>query len=87
MTSEEVREGSPELAMVMLIDTLGERYGKLPSEVIRQATTFDVFVADTAIAYRNAQMEKAYGKDQQLDPSQYSEEDLLKVLKESRGES
>lgn len=86
MTSEEVREGSPELSMIMLIDTLGERYGKLPSEVIRQATTFDVFVADTAIAYRNAQMDKANGRNQ-IDPSQYSEEDLLKVLKENRGEN
>lgn len=86
MTSEEIREGSPELSMIMLIDTLGERYGKLPSEVIRQANTFDIFVADTAIAYRNAQTEKAYGKNQ-VDPSQYSEEDLLKVLKESRGEN
>jgi hypothetical protein len=72
--------------MVMLIDTLGERYGRLPSEVIRAATTFDVFVADTAIAYRNAQMDRANGNNQ-LDPSKYSEEDLLKVLKESRGES
>jgi hypothetical protein len=72
--------------MIMLIDTLGERYGKLPSEVIRQATTFDIFVADTAIAYRNAQTDKAYGRNQ-LDPSQYSEDDLIKVLKESRGEN
>jgi hypothetical protein len=87
VTSEEVRDGSPELSMIMLIDTLGERYGKLPSEVIRQATTFDIFVADTAIAYRNAQMEKAYGRDSNKDPGQYSEDDLIKVLKESRGES
>lgn len=72
--------------MVMLIDTLGERYGKLPSEVIRQATTFDIFVADTAIAYRNAQMDKANGNNQ-IDPSKYNEEDLLKVLKQSRGQS
>ncbi len=86
MTSEEVLEGSPELSMIMLIDTLGERYGRLPSEVIRSATTFDVFVADTAIAYRNAQMDRANGNNQ-LDPSKYSEDDLLKVLKESRGEN
>jgi hypothetical protein len=86
VTSEEVLEGSPELSMIMLIDTLGERYGRLPSEVIRSATTFDVFVADTAIAYRNAQMDRANGNNQ-LDPSKYSEDDLLKVLKESRGEN
>ena len=38
----------------MLIDTLAERYGMLPSEVLNRASTFDVFIADTAIGYRNA---------------------------------
>lgn len=43
----------------MLIDTLAERYGMLPSEVITRATTFDVFVADTAIGYRNLLQDRA----------------------------
>jgi hypothetical protein len=51
--------------MVMLIDTVAERYGLLPSEVITKATTFDVFIADTAIGYRNLIQERAMngGKD------------------------
>ena len=51
--------------MVMLIDTVAERYGLLPSEVITKATTVDVFIADTAIGYRNLIQERAMngGKD------------------------
>jgi hypothetical protein len=72
--------------MIMLIDTLGERYGKLPSEVIRQANTFDVFVADTAISYRNAQQEKALnGGATPFDPSKLSQEDLLRMHQETNG--
>jgi len=88
VTREEVREGSSELSMIMLIDTLGERYGKLPSEIIRQANTFDVFIADTAIGYRNAQQEKAMnGGKSVVDPKTFSEEDLLKMVKETHGKS
>lgn len=51
--------------MVMLIDTVAERYGMLPSEVMSRANTFDVFIADTAIGYRNLVQTRAMngGKD------------------------
>jgi hypothetical protein len=76
-----LREGSPELAMIMLIDTIGERYGQLPSQVIRTATTFDVFVADTAIGYRNLQQARA--NDPNAVP-EYQQEDLLKMMEQAR---
>ena len=72
--------------MVMLIDTIAERYGMLPSKVMKEATTFDIFVADAAIHYRNLQQERAMGNNQ-VDPTDYTEEELLKIFKESRGES
>jgi hypothetical protein len=34
---------------------MAERYAKLPTEIIRTATTFDLFICDTAMEYRNAQ--------------------------------
>jgi len=71
--------------MIMLIDTLGERYGLLPSEVIRKANTFDVFVADTAIGYRNLINDRASGNNN-MSPPDVSEEELLRIVKESRGE-
>ena len=73
--------------MIMLIDTLGERYGVLPSEVIRRANTFDVFVADTAIGFRNMQQDRAMNAGKPVDPGSYDQAELLKMLKESRGES
>jgi hypothetical protein len=73
--------------MIMLIDTLGERYGVLPSEVIRRATTFDVFVADTAIGFRNMQQDRAMNAGKPVDPSSYKQEDLLQMIKDTRGTS
>jgi hypothetical protein len=71
----------------MLIDTLGERYGMLPSQVISQASTFDIFVADTAIGYRNYLQDKADGKNKPYNPSDYTQDDLLKIMGETRGTS
>ena len=48
--------------MIMMIDTLGKRYGMLPSKVISEANTFDVFIMDAAITYENHMQEKAYKK-------------------------
>lgn len=42
----------------MILDSLGERYGKLPSEVLAQSTSFDLWVYDVAVSYRNYQTEK-----------------------------
>lgn len=82
MTQDDVKEGSIELNMIMLIDTLSERYGMLPSEVIGRATTFDIFIADTAISYRNLVQER------QMNPHQMpevSEADLLEALRTVNG--
>lgn len=68
--------------MIMLIDTIAERYGLLPSEVIVKANTFDVFVADTAIGYRNTLNERAANPNKLPD---YKQEDLLEILKDGKG--
>lgn len=73
--------------MLMLIDTMAERYGMLPSQVMSQANTFDIFVCDTAIGYRNYLQEKANGKDTAYNPTDYSQDDLLQILKEAKGAS
>jgi len=48
---------------------MAERYAKLPTEIIRTATTFDLFICDTAMEYRNAlqarQHEEATGQSGQ----------------------
>jgi hypothetical protein len=65
--------------MIMLIDTLSERYGILPSEVMTRANTFDVFVADTAIGYRNAVQERAMNGDKKPLP-EFKQSDLQAML-------
>ena len=64
---------------------MAERYGKLPSEVMANATTFDVFVTDTAMGYRNYLNDKQSGKNTAYNPTDYSQDDLLNILKETRG--
>lgn len=67
--------------MVMLIDTIAERYGLLPSEVLTRANTFDVFIVDTAIGYKNTLQERAMNPDKMPD---YKEEELLEILKNAK---
>lgn len=63
---------------------MAERYGILPSEVMNRATTFDLFVCDTAIGYRNYLTDKANGKATIYRPESYSQDELMSIL---RGES
>lgn len=54
----------------MMLDALGERYGMLPSEVLERGNTFDLWVFDVAIGYRNLmhdrELDKANGKNKVL---------------------
>ena len=58
----------------------------LPSEVIGRANTFDVFIADTAIGYRNVVQERAMNGDKK--PTQeYKQSDLQQMLDKVRAKS
>jgi hypothetical protein len=48
--------------MIMTLDNLAHRYGKLPSEIIANSSTFDLYVMDAAASYRDYQQRKAEGK-------------------------
>ena len=72
--------------MIMLVDTLSERYGILPSEVMTRANTFDVFIADTAIGYRNAVQERAMNGDKKPTPK-LSEKTMLEAMERVRAKS
>lgn len=69
----------------MLLDTLANRYGMLPSEVMLKANTFDMFICDTAMSYRQKAREEAMNKNKQ--PTDYSQAELLDILAQTRGES
>lgn len=41
-----------------MLDALGERYGKLPSEVFRHGDGLDMWVFDVAVSYHNRELER-----------------------------
>lgn len=61
-----------------MLDTMAERYGQLPSTIISQATTFDLFICDTALGYRNSKEAAARG-DKPARP-EVSEKDMLAAM-------
>lgn len=62
-----------------MLDALGERYGKLPSELLDRANTFDLWVYDVAVSWINNQQAKADGK-----PQNYNVDDLRKRMENVR---
>lgn len=62
--------------MVMAIDAMSSRYGVLPSEIMSRASTFDLFIYDSAVSYIQYAQDKANGKS-----PEYKQEDLLEILK------
>ena len=59
----------------MTLDRVGQRYGKLPSEVLRDGSTLDIMVMDISITYEKMRQDRANG----LLPN-IKEEDLIKGL-------
>ena len=45
-----------------MLDSLAERYGILPSQLLKDADTLDLFVFDTAITYHNYKANKENSK-------------------------
>ena len=74
----------------MLLDTIGERYGMLPSEVMSRATTFDIFVCDTAIGYRNLVQQREYDKANggvtSIKTEDFSQQDLMAMIARTKKE-
>lgn len=49
-----------------MLDQMAERYGKLPSEVLTTATTFDLFVFDASVSYKNLLQRRANGEKDEI---------------------
>ncbi len=70
--------------MVLVIDSLGKRYGMLPSQVMREANTFDIFIMDAALTYENHQHEKSLNKNKNAAPKKVTavtDEEMLEKYK------
>lgn len=58
-----------------MFDVLGQRYGKLPSEVLRTADSFDLMVFDVAVSYEEYRNKKHNKGDMNnmVDPKELEE--------------
>lgn len=70
---------------MLLVDSMASKYGMLPTDVIRNATTQDVQIHFNVEAYRNDERQRASGNPVDLD-AQYSQEELLDIWQKSRSQ-
>jgi len=68
----------------MQIDTLGKRYGLLPSEVLMRADTFDLYIMDAALTFENYHQKKANSKNGLGPTPQLTTEELYELLNENK---
>jgi len=68
-----------------MIGRMAKDLGMLPSQVEKDATTYDIMVMDVLSTYENYQQQKANGK---VDPSvfQYTQDELKAMMEKSRGQ-
>jgi hypothetical protein len=72
---------------MITVDFLSKRYGKLPSEIMRDATTFDLTVSQIAIDYENYLNEKEQRRSQGLPAAKkLTQEEMLDMIKKARDE-
>ena len=67
--------------MILMIDTMAERYKLLPSEIVNRGSTFDLYVMDAAMSYHNYQHNKAQNK---VDPNSYTHDEMLEMIRKAR---
>lgn len=67
--------------MAVTLDQLAQRYGRLPSEVLQTATTFDLEILDIARSYEKYQHNKANGVMPEV-----KQDVMLEAIKKVRGE-
>lgn len=71
---------------IMQIDGLAKRYGKLPSEILRDANTFDLYIIDAALTFEQYHHKKAMNKGQEPVDHLTSDE-LLKIFEKGKQNS
>lgn len=69
---------------LLQIDGIGKRYGLLPSEVLKRADTFDLYVMDVVMSWEQMQHKKATAKKGEFVPN-ISKDQLLKIFNKNNG--
>jgi hypothetical protein len=72
------------MVSIMQIDSIGKRYGLLPSEVLSRANSFDLYILDCALTFENFHHRKAMNKGK-VDPKDYDIEALKRINEKASG--
>lgn len=69
---------------MITIGRMAEKFGMLPSQVVTQATTYDLMITDVLATYDNYQQQKSSGK--LMDASVYglTEEEMMKMVERAK---
>ena len=70
--------------MLIMLDSIAERYGMLPSQVLATANTLDLVVLTAAVAYRNDLHESATNPKHVPNHKQPTQEEMLAMLERAR---
>jgi hypothetical protein len=73
--------------MVVAIDAMAKRYGKLPSEILTSASTLDLVVLDAALTYENYLQEKSNRGGGTLTPPKVSDDELMRIWEQANGKN
>jgi hypothetical protein len=71
------------MAAILMIDSLGKRYGMLPSEVLNRSNTFDLYIMDIALSFENYHHKKAMNNGNDPLPD-YTTDELLNMLNKNK---
>jgi hypothetical protein len=71
------------MSLILVIDSLGKRYGMLPTEALMRANTFDLYVMDAVLAFENYQHKKAMNNGREVLP-EYTEDELLTMFNKNK---
>jgi len=69
--------------MILTIDGLARRYGRLPYQILSEASTFDLYIMSTAVSWTNHQQELARAGVSGQVPHR-SQEELRSILDQVR---
>lgn len=68
----------------MTLDFISKRYGQLPSQVLKQGTSIDIFVAEIGVGYENYINEKHSGQTVTPKLSQDEMKRMINQVKERK---
>tara|TARA_R100001086_G_scaffold221456_1_gene138701 strand:+ start:1152 stop:1358 length:207 start_codon:yes stop_codon:yes gene_type:complete len=67
-----------------MFDAMAQRYGVLPSHLLKQGDSFDLMIIDVAMTYEQMQQNKANKK---VDMSMYDQNELQSMMDRVKGKS